>query len=171
MQIQTLPLCSSPRFVPSPRLKLAANSAAGWCCRREDRQSFLSPTATTKPVSGHFASESASQSASKPVSRPVNQSVGQPVSQSRGIVNDIFTRGRHEESMTRTERILIRALEEEGEMQSKRTRREKQRVGVEREGGKRATVLSEDASGEDREASISERGRSIYLSIPPSSQS
>lgn len=77
-----------------------------------------------KWVSGHFASQSASKPTTQSDSQPSSQLAIQPASQlSHRIMNDISTRGRHEESIIRTERMLIRQQrEKKGEKDAGRNR-------------------------------------------------
>lgn len=69
-------------------------------------------------------------------------------------MNDIFTRGRHEESITRTDRILIREpLEEEDGMQSKRSGKQRQ-INGNRRRERRSDKVFFQKMGWDRKKSI-----------------
>lgn len=85
-----------------------------------------------------------------PHSQPASQSASQHAGLlSHRIMNDIFTRGRHEESITRTERILIREpLEEEEGMQSKRRSGKQRQINGNRGRERRSDkVFFEDGMG------------------------
>lgn len=70
-------------------------------------------------------------------------------------MNDIFTRGRHEESITRTERILIREpLEEEDGMQSKRRGGKQRRISGNSRRERRSDKVFFQKMGWDRETSV-----------------